>query len=121
MWAASPLSAYAADITQTIDALGDFDDALVEIAGFDSQVDVTPYAINGEGSKFLVGQSSDDLVFQSARQPIVIDGRIDDIETLISDLSQMPSWRMIDPLPVLESYSMNKDNATEEGMEGFFS
>ena len=35
-------------------------------------------------------------------------------------LSQFPTWRMIDPLPVLESYSFNHGKTEEDGMKGFF-
>ncbi len=35
-------------------------------------------------------------------------------------LSQFPAWRMIDPLPVLETYSMNKGVIEEDEMENFF-
>jgi hypothetical protein len=35
-------------------------------------------------------------------------------------LSQFPSWRMIDPLLVLESYSMKKDGDPEDADGDFF-
>ena len=35
-------------------------------------------------------------------------------------LSQLPSWRMIDPLPVLETYSTRKGKKDEGGFEDFF-
>ena len=35
-------------------------------------------------------------------------------------LSQMPNWRFIDPLPVLESYKMNNASPEDDDMDGLF-
>ena len=35
-------------------------------------------------------------------------------------LSQMPNWRLIDPLPVLDSYAGNKESAQDDDMKQFF-
>ncbi len=35
-------------------------------------------------------------------------------------LSQLPSWRFIDPLPVLENYKSKTDKRSTDGIEGFF-
>jgi len=35
-------------------------------------------------------------------------------------LSQMPNWRLIDPLPVLESYEMRKASSGEDELKVFF-
>ena len=35
-------------------------------------------------------------------------------------ISQMPNWRLIDPLPVLESYDLKKDATPEDEMQGLF-
>ena len=35
-------------------------------------------------------------------------------------LSQLPSWQMIDPLPVLESYSIRKGKTDEDDVADFF-
>ena len=35
-------------------------------------------------------------------------------------MSQLPSWRMVDPLPVLDSYSDDKNDNGEDDVTGFF-
>ncbi len=35
-------------------------------------------------------------------------------------LTQLPSWRMIDPLPVLESYNLKVEKRENDGVGGFF-
>ena len=35
-------------------------------------------------------------------------------------MSQLPSWRMVDPLPVLDSYSNVRNESSEDDVTGFF-
>ena len=35
-------------------------------------------------------------------------------------MSQLPSWRMVDPLPVLDSYSNDRNETGEDDVAGFF-
>jgi len=35
-------------------------------------------------------------------------------------MSQLPSWRMVDPLPVLDSYSKGGNDNGEDDVAGFF-
>jgi hypothetical protein len=35
-------------------------------------------------------------------------------------MSQLPSWQMIDPLPILDGYSGDRKKSRKEDLEGFF-
>ncbi len=82
LYDASPLTAIAVDLDSSLETLEDIDQQIDQLATTSSESNHVPPA--EENNSFIFGDS--DAVFNQARQLIVIDERVDDLDSLIEDV-----------------------------------
>ena len=84
LYDASPLGVVMADVNESIETLEDINDQINDLnmlADFDS---ATPEIPTNEEEQYVIG--SEAPVFDQARQLIVIDERVDDVQAFINDV-----------------------------------
>ncbi|MFK7770419.1 MAG: DUF4347 domain-containing protein, partial [Mariniblastus sp.] len=89
LYDASPLGAYATDIGEVINTLEDIDQQIGELSDYENVEFDTTYKDPANSIVDLnLHADGVDSSFQTARQLIVIDGRIGSIEELVADLAE---------------------------------
>ena len=83
LYDASPLGAVIADVNESIEAMENIDDQIEHLNSLDSFSEATP-VMPEENDELLIGES--EPVFEQARQLIVIDERVDDVDAFIQDV-----------------------------------
>ena len=84
LYDASPLGAAVADINESIETLEDIDGQIEQLNLMTGFEDVTPVMPDEGEDHLLIGEETP--VFEQARQLIVIDERVDDVEAFIQDV-----------------------------------
>ena len=84
LYDASPLGAVVADINESIETLEDIDNQIDQLNTMEAFEEATPVMPDEGEAELLLGEEAP--VFETARQLIVIDERVDDVEALIQDV-----------------------------------